>query len=376
MKLYIGEQIKVLRKEKQITQEKLAEVLGVSYQSVSRWELGICYPDMELLPAIANYFGVSIDRLLSNDITSKEEDRKRFYDTVNTFQRGSLEQMQFVEGYCVKYPDNDRYAFILQDIITNYILQNEDKKALYMPRVVALFERLNETCYREDTLRNIISICEEEDLEQWLELCSWSANWTRRGCLVSRYNIHSDWNNVYIQQGIETFENMALQLDRRFPDMFGPKRKTEYHRAILKIIASFGDGITPPDGWVLYYAYKQFVLAACLFGDGKMEEGWAEFDAAFDAYRRMFSVGEKWWSLGTVFSDLKIRKDYFAILDAEGNEHSLYASQYTEFSRAGFLYEFLTDSRWAWFDCVRNTKRYQKAVDWAKEAAEGEEKSA
>ncbi len=41
MKLYIGEQLKALRKEKQITQEALAEVLGVSYQSVSRWELGV-----------------------------------------------------------------------------------------------------------------------------------------------------------------------------------------------------------------------------------------------------------------------------------------------------------------------------------------------
>ena len=40
MKLYIGDQLKALRKQKQITQEALADVLGVSYQSVSRWELG------------------------------------------------------------------------------------------------------------------------------------------------------------------------------------------------------------------------------------------------------------------------------------------------------------------------------------------------
>ena len=88
MKLYIGEQLKALRKEKQITQEVLADVLGVSYQSVSRWELGVCYPDMELLPSIANYFGVTIDRLLSNDAVSKEAEEKRFYEKLNSLPFG------------------------------------------------------------------------------------------------------------------------------------------------------------------------------------------------------------------------------------------------------------------------------------------------
>ncbi|MBQ7398359.1 MAG: helix-turn-helix transcriptional regulator, partial [Clostridia bacterium] len=53
MNLNFAENLKHLRKEKGITQEKLSEVLGVSAQSVSRWELAICYPDIEMLPAIA-----------------------------------------------------------------------------------------------------------------------------------------------------------------------------------------------------------------------------------------------------------------------------------------------------------------------------------
>ena len=125
MKLYIGEQLKTLRKEKRITQETLADVLGVSYQSVSRWELGVCYPDMELLPTIANYFGVSIDKLLSNDIDSKEAEQQRFSEKFEAMEFGSLEQLQFVEEYYHKYPDNDRYAFILQDIMKNYLLVNK-----------------------------------------------------------------------------------------------------------------------------------------------------------------------------------------------------------------------------------------------------------
>jgi transcriptional regulator with XRE-family HTH domain len=78
MNLNFAENLKCLRKEKGVTQEKLSEALGVSAQSISRWELGICYPDIEMLPAIANYFGTTVDGLLSNDTRSKEKDMEAF----------------------------------------------------------------------------------------------------------------------------------------------------------------------------------------------------------------------------------------------------------------------------------------------------------
>ncbi len=72
MKLRTSENIKKFRKEKDITQEQFAEMLGVSCQSVSRWESGICYPDIELLPTIAKILGISVDFLLGvNEITEK-----------------------------------------------------------------------------------------------------------------------------------------------------------------------------------------------------------------------------------------------------------------------------------------------------------------
>ena len=64
MKLTIGTNIRALRRKHHITQEQLADKLGVSYQSVSRWENDTCYPDMELLPALARIFSVSIEHLL------------------------------------------------------------------------------------------------------------------------------------------------------------------------------------------------------------------------------------------------------------------------------------------------------------------------
>lgn len=63
MQLDLGNNIRQLRRRDKRTQEALAEALGVTCQAVSRWESGGSYPDMNLIPSIANYFGVSIDEL-------------------------------------------------------------------------------------------------------------------------------------------------------------------------------------------------------------------------------------------------------------------------------------------------------------------------
>ncbi|WP_195938926.1 helix-turn-helix domain-containing protein [Romboutsia sp. 1001713B170131_170501_G6] len=75
-KIKIGETIKLLRRDKDITQEQLANIVGVSIPAVSKWENGTSYPDITVLPILANYFEVTIDELLNykkelneNDIT-------------------------------------------------------------------------------------------------------------------------------------------------------------------------------------------------------------------------------------------------------------------------------------------------------------------
>ena len=63
MQLNLGTKIRELRRRDERTQDNLAEALGVTAQAVSRWESGGSYPDMEMIPSIANYFHVSIDEL-------------------------------------------------------------------------------------------------------------------------------------------------------------------------------------------------------------------------------------------------------------------------------------------------------------------------
>lgn len=78
MTINIGQTIKSMRKEKDITQETLANFLGVTNQSISKWERNETYPDITMLPAIASFFDTSVDNLLG--INKIEQERKQeFY---------------------------------------------------------------------------------------------------------------------------------------------------------------------------------------------------------------------------------------------------------------------------------------------------------
>ena len=74
MSYTIGENIRRLRREKGITQEQLAESVGVTCAAVSRWERSEAYPDIGLLGPLAYYFGVSTDELLGYNAAQVERE--------------------------------------------------------------------------------------------------------------------------------------------------------------------------------------------------------------------------------------------------------------------------------------------------------------
>ncbi|HEK8846075.1 TPA: helix-turn-helix transcriptional regulator [Clostridioides difficile] len=79
MQIKIGKVIQCLRKERNLTQEQLAKFIGVSTPAVSKWESGNSYPDIELLPLLADFFNVSIDKLLNYKIDLSEEEVMKIY---------------------------------------------------------------------------------------------------------------------------------------------------------------------------------------------------------------------------------------------------------------------------------------------------------
>ncbi len=76
----VGKNLLTLRKEKNWTQDEVAEKLGVSAQAVSKWETGASCPDISLLPVISDLYGVLVDDLLRD-----EEERRKRKESVMTY---------------------------------------------------------------------------------------------------------------------------------------------------------------------------------------------------------------------------------------------------------------------------------------------------
>ena len=91
-KLKLNEQIALLRKQKDLTQENLANLLGVTNQTVSKWESAQCCPDIQLLPKIAKIFNVTVDELLGYTLSSTSDD---IFSTLRKKNRHSARRRRF-----------------------------------------------------------------------------------------------------------------------------------------------------------------------------------------------------------------------------------------------------------------------------------------
>ena len=365
MNLNFAENLKRLRKEKSVTQEKLSEILGVTAQSVSRWELSVCYPDIEMLPAIANYFGVTVDELLSNDPRSQEKDLEIFNNTLDKLSDKTTECIDFVTEYCRKYPENDYYAYQLIYAIKRYASGNAEKTEKYMAILLKNAQRLLETRYRNATIQIMATICDENELEKWLDMAPYNSGFSRRYCLVARAQAKQDWMEAYIQQGMKMFESFAVQLDGRCPDRLGAAEKVTFQKNILRIIESFGAEKDIPDGWKCFYAYKQLVLSACLFALNKNEEGWMNFDSAIEKCKYFHSIDEEWLDIGgPVFSNIKVNKAWNYAIDQKGEKRKLFGTVRFSYSDMYLIHSLLENPAWVWFDHVRETPKYKAVLEW------------
>lgn len=125
MQLNLGQKIRELRQRDGRTQETLAEAIGVTSQAVSRWEANGGYPDMEMIPSIAHYFGVSIDELFgyNNERSQKINMLVEKIENMN-FQNNGVdinigECISFARNALIEFPGNEKIMLCLASVLYN-----------------------------------------------------------------------------------------------------------------------------------------------------------------------------------------------------------------------------------------------------------------
>lgn len=182
MKLKLGDKIKELRLRDGRTQEALAAALGVTGQAVSRWESSGSYPDMELIPALANFFKISIDELFgySNDREAKINDIIAKVDAYGIKARSDDgwvdECLSILRMGLAEFPKNERLMITLADTLSEagwrrhkewlyydeegYLQHDDDthQKNEFWMEAVKLCETLAETAADHEIVNRAIGI--------------------------------------------------------------------------------------------------------------------------------------------------------------------------------------------------------------------------
>ncbi len=172
MEINLKDKLRALRQQKNVTQEALANHLGITPQSVGKWERGEGFPDITLLPKIAFYFDVTVDELLGVEQARVEE-------TIAEYQRQSkiflhngenLKNREIWEKAYSEFPNDCRVIEGLMDALNNsqiYPRPREDAE-----RIIALGEELlqktTDSKQREHAIMTLCYTYESIDKEKAL----------------------------------------------------------------------------------------------------------------------------------------------------------------------------------------------------------------
>lgn len=202
MKLNFAENIRKLRRENGFTQEQLAEKVGVSFQTVSRWETGVVYPDIELLPVLAELFETRVDELIGctkNDKDKILEKRWEEYEKLTAPE----EQYAYLKEMKRDFPKDYTIPYEMMQIM------HYDK--IHVDELCAVFEDFSALCtdkFYIDRAQNMyISLEEESAALRYIKNSGMSENDASK-YLQNRYFYRKEWTKYDLQRQINLLDNI------------------------------------------------------------------------------------------------------------------------------------------------------------------------
>lgn len=147
MTICFGENLKKLRKSKDLTQEALADFLGMSFQAISKWERGDTYPDITMLPIIASFFGVTVDSLLGTNTMEKEKKINEYCEKYSRLlsENKLVQARDMLKNATCEFPGNyDLLSKYLNSLI--YAQRDDDYLISIKTEVQRIYDTVQNYC--------------------------------------------------------------------------------------------------------------------------------------------------------------------------------------------------------------------------------------
>jgi transcriptional regulator with XRE-family HTH domain len=287
MKIKVCENIKALRTQRGITQLEFAQILSVTPQSVSRWENGLTYPDIEMLPVIAEYFCVSIDELmgvdgqftldrLKNELRDAENLEKK-----NATAENKLKTCAILEKLAKIKPN----PFL--PMLFSRMIKLRREGLVDEARVEETRELIREVLHKPadnhfSLLTNIVLNEKDENLEEWHDYitddynrCTWD------DLLLLRYiNYPHQWEKKRQEIAFATISKLLNLLTQDKPCELSERAEKnncllinsyEYYKTALDTLNLYSSD--PADIFLPLRIIIEFRLAKSLLAEGRKEEG-------------------------------------------------------------------------------------------------------
>ena len=252
----LGEKIKSLRKQKNISQEVFANYLGVSFQAVSKWENGNTMPDVTMIPAIASFFGVSTDELFDYNLFEMEKQVEAIcHESWKYREDDPAKAERILRKGLQRFPGND---IILNNLL--YTLDYQTRAGEVITLCKSLIESTKDDSVKYDACR-ILATCYKENgqndlVAPTLELIP-EIYFTKLELMASLLDGEDSYEAAQKQKNISAGDliDMLIVAGKYLRDKGEKEKANSQFRIAKKVIDAFADDFVE-DKWFSSTVYE------------------------------------------------------------------------------------------------------------------------
>lgn len=325
MKLNVAQNIRRCRRERGLSQEELGELLGVSPQSVSHWECGVAYPDLETVPVIAGFFGITTDELLGTS-SSLAEERKEAYRLAIIDAYGD-ERISVIRDAWREFPCEWNFARELCSELEKTAGGGSEE---ILKIAYDVLDRCTDGWQRALFTEFIAKHEEDSEVYDFLDRVVTDRDIRSNKLLELRYKSRGELNFFDAISQFNTARDTETILFSDISPNDDPVRRIYANLEYLNMISGvdettrhlhpvLGDGVV--DMWVDVRAYNGFRLGCRLAGSGRFDEALTAFEETAEVIARFLQLPD-----GAILSyrtdlsgrlDVRISKDEHSYRHAE-----------------------------------------------------------